>query len=149
VVKIVKGVANVLFYESTFQAATPYPLKLSTILDSGTTLHIFNDLSRFHNFRKAPRHECVTAGSSEVPILGYGDVNLRVTRPNGSKGTLRLKRSHFVRTSTPILCLSTSFNKGGITGTTKDLTTSWPEKMIPSCARWRNYMGRTSWNMSH
>ena len=94
-VKIVKGVANVLFYESAFQAATPYPLKLSTILDSGTTLHIFNDLSRFHNFRKAPRHECVTAGSSEVPILGYGDVNLQVTRPNGSKGTLRLKKVAF------------------------------------------------------
>ena len=83
--------ANVLFYESTFQAGTPYPLKLSTILDSGTTLHIFNDLSRFHNFRKAPRHQYVTAGSSEVPILGYGDVDVRVTRPNGSRGTLRLK----------------------------------------------------------
>jgi Pol polyprotein len=84
-------VANVLFYESTFQAGTPYPLKLSTILDSGTTLHIFNDLSRFHNFRKAPRHQYVTAGSSEVPILGYGDVDVRVTRPNGSRGTLHLK----------------------------------------------------------
>jgi GAG-pre-integrase domain len=88
-------VANVLFYESTFQAGTPYPLKLSTILDSGTTLHIFNDLSRFHNFRKAPRHQYVTAGSSEVPILGFGDVDVRVTRPNGSRGTLRLKEVAF------------------------------------------------------
>jgi hypothetical protein len=26
-----------------------------------------------------------------VPILGYGDVHLQVTRPNGSKGTIRLK----------------------------------------------------------
>jgi transposase InsO family protein len=89
--KTIKGVANASFYESVFQTSPLYPLKLSTILDSGSTLHVFNDLSRFHNFKKASRHEYITAGSSEVPILGYGNVNLRVTRPNGSKGILRLK----------------------------------------------------------
>jgi len=87
--KSIKGEANVAFYESSFHAAI-HPLKLSTILDSGTTIHIFNDISRFYNFRKAPRHHYITAGNSDVPILGYGNVDVNVTRPNG-KGTLRLK----------------------------------------------------------
>jgi hypothetical protein len=89
--KTTKGEANVLLHESSFQASILHPLKLSTILDSGTTLHVFNDLSRFLNFRKAPRHQY----HSEVPILGYGDVHLQVTKPNGSKGMLRLKEVAF------------------------------------------------------
>lgn len=79
-----------MLYESSFQAST-HPLKLSTILDSGTTIHVFNDLSRFYNFRKAPRYHYLTAGNSDVPILGYGNVDVDVTRPNKSKGKLRLK----------------------------------------------------------
>ena len=90
--KNIIGEANVVYIESSFQASTLHPLKLSTILDSGTTLHVFNDLSRFTNFRKAPRHHVLIAGDSEVPILGYGDINLQVNRPNGSKGTLRDKK---------------------------------------------------------
>jgi hypothetical protein len=85
----------VLLYESSFQASTPHPPKLSTILDSGTTIHVFNDLSRFHNFRKAPRHHYLIAGNREVPILGYGEVDIDVMRPNRSKGTLRLKNVAF------------------------------------------------------
>jgi transposase InsO family protein len=93
--KIIKGEANVLLYESAFQAQAIHPLKFSTILDSGTTIHVFNDLSRFHNFKKAPSHHILIAGNSEVPILGYGDVNLQITRPNGTKGTLRLRNVAF------------------------------------------------------
>jgi hypothetical protein len=78
-VKEIIGVANVLLYESSFSLSTIHPLKLSTILDSGTTLHIFNNLSRFTNFRKAPSHHVLTAGDHEVPILGYGDVHITVT----------------------------------------------------------------------
>jgi hypothetical protein len=90
-VKEIIGVANVLLYESSFSSSTIHPLELSTILDSGTTLHIFNNLSRFTNFRKAPSHHVLTAGDHEVPILGYGDVHITATRPNGDTGTLRLK----------------------------------------------------------
>jgi transposase InsO family protein len=66
-------------------------LKLSAILDSGASLHVFNDLSRFSNFRKAPRGDYLLAGASEVPILGYGHVDLQITKQNGTKGILRLK----------------------------------------------------------
>lgn len=92
--KTYKGEANVSLYESSFQANI-HPLKLSTILDSGTTIHVFNDLSRFLNFRKAPRYHYLTAGNREVPILGYGDVDVEVTRPNKGKGIIRLKNVAF------------------------------------------------------
>lgn len=84
-----------LLYDCAFQASTFHPLKLSTILDSGTTIHVFNDLSRFHNFRKAPRHHYLIAGNREVPILGYGDVDVDVTGPNRSKCKLHLKQVAF------------------------------------------------------
>jgi len=91
--KVIKGEANAALYESSF-ATSSHPLKLSTILDSGTTIHVFNDLSRFLDFRKAPRHHYLIAGNREVPILGYGDVHVQVTRTN-TKGILRLKNVAF------------------------------------------------------
>src|SRR5579871_1097629 len=84
-----------LLHNSVFHTNALFPLKLSTILDSGTTIHVFNDLSRFINFRKAPRHHYLVAGNGEVPILGYGDVNVNVTRLDKSKGILRLKNVAF------------------------------------------------------
>ena len=74
--KTIKGEANIIFLELTFYTGQIHPLKLSTILNLGTTLHIFNNLSRFYNFRKALRYEYIIAGSLEVPILGYGDVTI-------------------------------------------------------------------------
>ena len=78
-----------------FNTATPlailgYPLFYSAILDSGTTLHIFNDLARFYNLRKAPRDHFIFAGNSRIGILAYGDVNITVRSPTGPR-TLRLR----------------------------------------------------------
>src|SRR5436190_19199956 len=64
-------------------------LKDLTILDSGAIIHVFNDLSRFSNFRKAPRGDYLIAGNSHVPILEYGDITLRPK--NGNSRILRLK----------------------------------------------------------
>ena len=75
-----------LFYTSQL-----HPLKLSTILDLGTTLYIFNNLFHFYNFRKALKYKYVITGSLEVPILGYNDIIVQVTRPDKSKGVLCLK----------------------------------------------------------
>ena len=74
IVKI-KGEANIIFLE-LFYTGQLYPLKLSTILDLGTTLYIFNNLSYFYNFKKALRYKYVIVGSLEVPILGYGDITI-------------------------------------------------------------------------
>src|SRR6266487_639171 len=88
-IKRLKGRVYTIFMESVFQSST-FPLRDLVILDSGATIHVFNNLSRFSNFRKAPRGDYLIAGSSEVPILGYGDVTLRT-----AKGALRLKNVAF------------------------------------------------------
>ena len=76
-------------YEKSIFSSISYQLKDLTILDSGATIHVFNDLSRFSNFRKAPRGDYLIAGDSHVPILGYGDITLRPKNGNGR--ILRLK----------------------------------------------------------
>ena len=80
-----------------------------TILDSGATIHVFNDLSRFSNFRKAPRGEYLIAGDSHVPILGYGDIALRLK--NGK--TLRLKNTAYCKAfATNLVSFSRLKDKG-------------------------------------
>ena len=84
-----------------------YPLFYSLILDSGTTLHVFNDLSRFYNLRKAPRGHSIVAGNSQVPILAYGDVDITVKGPHGPQ-TLRLRDTAYC---TDFQCNLVSFDK--------------------------------------
>ncbi|KAF4435725.1 putative retrotransposon HobS hobase [Fusarium austroafricanum] len=55
-----------------------YPLRDSSILDSGTTLHIFNNAKRFISLESAQYGEGVYAGSTWLPILGYGEVQINV-----------------------------------------------------------------------
>ena len=63
-----------------------YPLVNSAILDSGTTIHIFNRINRF---KKPPRlanpGDFVWAGEHPVPIEGYGEVDIKVQGPNGPR----------------------------------------------------------------
>ena len=66
-----------------------YPLKNSAILDSGTTIHIFNEISRFLHFHTAPQGDFVWAGDSKVKVLGYGNVDIAIQGPQG-KRILRL-----------------------------------------------------------
>ena len=69
--------------QGTF-TTTIYPLKHSAILDSGTTLHIFNMITRFLNFRRALEGDYIYAGDAQVPILGYGEVDIKVQSPYGA-----------------------------------------------------------------
>ena len=75
-----------------------YPLRSSTILDCGATLHIFNDLRRFKSIRKAVTGDYLIAGDSEVQIEGYGRVDLPVIRLDGSIGILRIKDAAYCPT---------------------------------------------------
>ena len=54
-------------YHMAFQADSSFELKYCSIPDCGASLHIFNNLRRFSNFRKAPRGDYVLAGSTRVP----------------------------------------------------------------------------------
>ncbi|KJZ68647.1 hypothetical protein HIM_10513 [Hirsutella minnesotensis 3608] len=58
-----------------------YPLCHSSLLDCGTTLHVFNQLSRFKNFTTAEEGDFLWAGQDKVPILGYGEVDIRIRTP--------------------------------------------------------------------
>jgi HD superfamily phosphohydrolase YqeK len=62
-----------------------------TILNLGTILYIFDNLSQFYNFRKVLKYKYIIASSLEVPILSYSDVTVQVTKLDKSKGILYLK----------------------------------------------------------
>jgi hypothetical protein len=59
-----------------------YPLERSFILDSGTTIHVANDLDRFTNMREPMKGDFLWAGNLRVWIKGYGTVLLRVNGGN-------------------------------------------------------------------
>lgn len=64
---------------------TQYPLKNSVILDSGSTIHIFNNNNRFTRFQQAEEGDYVFAGERRVPIRGYGIVDIQTRGPKGPK----------------------------------------------------------------
>lgn len=65
-------------------------MKNSSILDTGTTIHIFNEITRFLHFQTAPVGDFVWAGDSKVPILGYGNVDIQIQGPKRKLQILRL-----------------------------------------------------------
>jgi hypothetical protein len=69
---------------------TEYPLKNSAILDSGSTLHVFNEIARFINFRRAPDMDVLWAGDSPINIIGYGDVDISIIGLKSRLQKLRL-----------------------------------------------------------
>jgi hypothetical protein len=73
---------------SVSKSTAEYPLLYLLILDSNTTLHIFNDLSRFYNLRKASQDHFIVVSNSRILILAYKDVNLSV---KGFYGLLTLR----------------------------------------------------------
>ena len=62
-----------------------YPLKNLAILDSGTTDHVFNEISQFNNFTTAPEGDYLWVGDNKVPICGYGDVDICMQGPQDEK----------------------------------------------------------------
>jgi hypothetical protein len=59
--------------------------KNSATLDSGSTIHVFNEVTRFLNFQTAPDGDFVWAGEHKVPILGYGDIDIQIRDLKGSR----------------------------------------------------------------
>ena len=92
------GMAFPVCLESCFQSVDSYPLRSSTILDSGASLNVFNDISRFKSFRKPSLKEYLICGDREVRIEGYGRVDVQVTRPDGTKAILRIKKAAYCPT---------------------------------------------------
>ena len=59
-----------------------YLLKYSVILDSRTTLYMFNKISHFNNFRTVLLGDFVFTGSNKVSIQGYREVDIQVESTN-------------------------------------------------------------------
>jgi Pol polyprotein, beta-barrel domain len=57
-----------------------YSLRDLIILNSGSIIYVFNNLSRFANFQKAARGDYLQADSSTVPILDYGNIILQLQK---------------------------------------------------------------------
>lgn len=62
---------------STFATAA-YPLRDSFILDSGSDTHICNNRDRFVSYNPLTTEETAYAGDTQLPILGYGQIHLRL-----------------------------------------------------------------------
>jgi hypothetical protein len=55
-----------------------YPLKHLALLDSGSSIHVFNEIERFMNFRRATVGDFLWADTYRVPVLGYGEVDIEI-----------------------------------------------------------------------
>lgn len=89
--------------ESTFQVSGSiikpvYDLEQSWILDSGATVHVCNDRSRFIEFSsKVNLEEILWAGDTQIRIQGYGKVIIYLQSPKYPNGRpLTLKNVAFV-----------------------------------------------------
>jgi hypothetical protein len=85
------------FAVSSFTASSDkvYALHDSFILDSASTIHICNDPGRFQSLRQAEENDCLIAGASQVPIRGYGLVEITLQLPTTAR-KIRLANVAFV-----------------------------------------------------
>jgi hypothetical protein len=130
--RIAGTVKSSFFVKKAIDQAMPfsvenYPLKNSTILDSASTIHIFNEISRFTDFRTADPGDFVWAGKEKVPIQGYGTIDIMVTVPSTNNSRKRTTKKVFrirdVAYCPPIWSLSGNCIKEACGGTTDPVTT--------------------------
>jgi hypothetical protein len=82
-----------------------YPLKDAFILDSGSTTHICNNLSRIKHLRPPAIGDYIWAGNTRVQIRGYGAVTIAT---EGTQGKQTLHLNH-VAWCPDFLCSLISF----------------------------------------
>ena len=85
--------ASLLAIDAAFTVGE-YPLRYSTILDSGSTIHIINTKSRFKSIKPTRMGDFLFAGSTKIPIKGYGDVDIQVEGDTG-RAILTLKNAAY------------------------------------------------------
>ena len=72
-----------------------YPLRLLTILDSGASINITNNITKLKSFRKPFQKEYLITEDSIVLIEGYRRVDLPIIRPDSTKDILRIKNAAY------------------------------------------------------
>jgi hypothetical protein len=91
-----------------------YELHDSFLLDSATTIHISNDFQRFANYEEAKTKDCLIAGDTTVPILGYGTVTVYARTPDDrDTHIIRLQRTAYSPTfHTSLISLRRAMENG-------------------------------------
>ena len=89
-----------------------YPLHNSFLLDSASPAHVCNDIARFITFEEI--EDYLIAGETEVPILGYGTVEVFGRTPDDKDTfTLTLMETAFIPTfHTSLISLRRAMNAG-------------------------------------
>lgn len=83
---------------STLGRNEEFPLRASFILDSGADVHVCNDVNRaIGPIRPAGPGERLAAGSGWVPIIGYGEIEVKTCAPAPrNQQTMKLKDVAFI-----------------------------------------------------
>jgi len=83
---------------TTFRTNEEFPLRNSFILDSGADIHVCNNIDRaIGPIRPADTGERLAAGSGWIPILGYGEVEVKTRAPAPrDQQTMKLKNVAFI-----------------------------------------------------
>lgn len=71
-------------------AIAKWPLYDYSILDSGSSIHVFRDRGRFLTYT-AVKLDFLVAGTGQVPILGWGTVDIRLAGPDELR-TMKLEQ---------------------------------------------------------
>jgi len=94
-----------------YNTASNYELRDSVILDSGTSLHVFNDRARFISDIE-PTSERVYMGSHIEEVVGYGTAAVTIDHPKG-KRQIQLSGAAFIPGfHTNLVCLNKLNDKG-------------------------------------
>lgn len=89
-----------VYQVSSHESDTKYELHDSDILDSGASLHVCNDKSRFLEYAPASsENDILWSGNVKIPIQGYGVIQLVLRSPKYPNGrVLTLKNVAYVPT---------------------------------------------------
>jgi hypothetical protein len=80
---------SITFAISNQLANVSYLLRDNFVLDSGVTIHIYNDSTRFINLE--PSNQLLFAGINVIDIQGFGDINIITSTLNRKKYYFLLK----------------------------------------------------------
>jgi len=92
-------IKNSTFTIASFANSTPkgvYALHHSFILDSASTIYIYNNQERFQSLRPANKDDQIIAGNSSVPIEGFGTVKITLKLPNSLSRKIKLADIAFI-----------------------------------------------------
>jgi hypothetical protein len=85
----------IVFAISDQLANVSYLLRDSFVLDSGATIYIYNDSTRFINLK--PSNQLLFAGTNIADIQGFGDINIIISTLNGKKRYFLLKNVTYIQ----------------------------------------------------